>query len=108
MTGQSSSVSASCETTRLEVELGRQGASASADGTRHWIAFAQQAWRGAEPPALDGDPVRIAEGVTGYRSEEDGAERLIWYDSGILAILVSPSVPFEELLRIAESAEPIP
>lgn len=45
------------------------------------------------------------DGLEGYRTSEDGIERLVWRDGEIVALLESNALPFEELLRIAESAE---
>lgn len=48
-------------------------------------------------------PVDVA-GHQGYRLTEHGVEYLVWARDGILALLESDTAPFEELLRMAESA----
>ncbi len=58
-------------------------------GIPHWLA--------------QGEPVDVA-GHEGYRTTEGDIERLIWEQDGVVAMLEGRDVPFDELLRIAESA----
>ena len=43
-----------------------------------------------------------------YRQSAPGIERLLWRNGDVVAVLESDSVPFEDLLRIAESSELVP
>jgi hypothetical protein len=51
-----------------------------------------------------GTPVDVG-GHEGYRITQDGLERLVWAQDGVVAMIEGDVLPFEELLRIAESAE---
>ncbi len=54
-----------------------------------------------------GTPIDVV-GHDGYRISTDDLEQLVWAQDGVVAMLESDVLPFEELLRIAESAELVP
>ncbi len=68
-------------------------------------ALLQQRVRVDVPDALRaGEPVDVS-GQDGYHHAEGGVERLAWREGELVAMLESDTLPFEELRRIAESAE---
>ncbi|MDA1061612.1 MAG: hypothetical protein O2895_01660 [Chloroflexi bacterium] len=70
-----------------------------------YLLLRQRTRPGGVPAALRvGQPVDVG-GRDGYRASEGGVERLVWADGEAVALLESDTLPFEELLRIAESAE---
>ncbi|MCK9496132.1 MAG: hypothetical protein M0R75_11645 [Dehalococcoidia bacterium] len=52
----------------------------------------------------DATPVAIGN-LEGYRLTVEGYERLVWVQGEVIVTIESNAAPFEELLRIAESAE---
>ena len=73
-----------------------------------YVLLRQRMRSDAIPTALRvGEPVDVA-GLGGYRSSEGGVERLVWADGELVAMLEGDALPFEELLRIAESSSLLP
>lgn len=88
-----------CETVATTVTL------QSPDGA---YIILRQRLRPALPTAVASwTPVDVGS-IEGYRHSEDGVLSLLWRNRDIVALLNTDSAPFEDLLRIAESAELVP
>ncbi len=75
----------------------------SGEAVEDWIVFSQTPFPDPTPDLSTDQPITLGDGRVAYRSIEDGTERLAWERDGIVALLVSPSVPFTELVWIADS-----
>jgi len=75
------------------------------EGEAGYVLLRQRRRTGGVPAALRvGAPLDVG-GHEGFRSSGGGRQRLAWADGGLVALLESDALPFEELLRLAESAE---
>ena len=67
------------------------------------LTIDQQMRAGGLPQSLrTGTPVSV-QGSEGFRSRNGDEEQLVWSQGDVVITLRSPSLPFEELLRVAES-----
>ncbi|MDA1061628.1 MAG: hypothetical protein O2895_01760 [Chloroflexi bacterium] len=75
------------------------------EGDAGYVLLRQRRRADGLPAALrTGAPLDVG-GHEGFRSASGSRERLAWADGDLVALLESDALPFEELLRIAASAE---
>jgi hypothetical protein len=85
--------------TAHEVHLGRRGGGAE-------LVIRQQFRAGGLPDHLaTGQPISVG-GRPGYRSSVSGEETLVFAAGNVVVTVSSAGLPFEELLRVAESLAP--
>jgi hypothetical protein len=94
--GSGSSQQTGGRTTSTRVSLGIE---------REASLFIEQQYRaGGGLPGMPaaGTPVRV-NGHEGFRTKANGEERLVWSDGDIIVTIRSSTLPFDELMRIAEA-----